>query len=370
MEHSPTSSEHIPVTVLGATGMVGQRIIERLRNHPWFRIASLCASEKSAGKPYAEATQWRLPSPLDPYIARMQVQECIPTVEGAIALSGLDSSVAGPIERHFAESGFAVVSNARNHRMDPHVPLIIPEVNADHLQLITRQQFRSGCTVTNPNCSTTGLVMALKPLHDSFGVTNVDVTTLQAASGAGYPGVPSMDLIDNVVPFISGEEEKMATEPRKILGTLEADGIRFADMQLSAQCNRVPVLDGHLACVKVGLRQRATRQQVEDALRNFRPSPGSLSLPSSPEEPLVYLGNPAHPQPRLHRDLGSGMTVSVGRLQECDVLDYKFVVLSHNTIRGAAGAAVQNAELLVRSRLCGALQRYAVFDPPEQQKHL
>ena len=351
MNHLPPSSDRISVVILGATGMVGQRLIERLSRHAWFRISALCASEHSAGKPYGEAARWRLPTPLDPSIAQMTVQACDPDVEGTIALSGLDSAVAGPIERSFAEAGHAVVSNAKNHRMDRDVPLLIPEVNPGHLHLITRQPFGRGCVVTNPNCSTVGVVMALKPLHDAFGVEAADITTLQAASGAGYPGVPSLDLIDNVIPFIDGEEEKLATEPKKILGTLTDQGIEAADMRLSAQCNRVPVIDGHIACVKVGLRRRATRQHVEEVLQNFRPEIADLHLPSAPDQPIIYLRDDSHPQPRLHRDLGHGMTVSVGRLQESDVLDFKFVVLSHNTIRGAAGAAILNAELLVRSGL-------------------
>jgi aspartate-semialdehyde dehydrogenase len=242
--------------------------------------------------------------------------------------------------------------------MDPDVPLLIPEVNPDHLQLVTRQSYGRGCIITNPNCSTTGLAIALRPLQDAFGVRTVDVTTMQAISGSGYPGVASLDIIDNVIPYIGGEEDKMATEPLKLLGTLTDHGIEPADMRVSAQCNRVPVIDGHLACVKVGLRDRATRDEVERAIADSRSPIADLSLPSAPSQPLVYLRNDAHPQPRLHRDLGNGMTVSVGRMQACTVLDFKFVVLSHNTVRGAAGAAILNAEHLVRSRLCAALRDY------------
>lgn len=354
-ESSPAG--RIPVEILGATGAVGQRFIQRLHGHPWFEVKTLRASSASAGKRYADAAKWFLPGDIPDEYADMIIEEAAPSASGRIAFSGLDASVAGGIEEEFAHAGYAVVSNARNHRMDSDVPLLIPEVNPEHLDIIRSQRHQMGCIITNPNCSTIGLAMALKPLHDRFGVSRVSVTTLQAASGAGYPGVPSLDLIDNVVPYIGGEEEKMETETKKILGTQKDGRIHDASMRVSAQCNRVPVTDGHLERVEVELQRRATLDDVRDAFETFVSPIADLNLPSAPKKPIHLFDDPRFPQPRLHRDLENGMAVSVGRLQGSQVLDYKFAVLSHNTIRGAAGTAILNAELLIRSKILETLLR-------------
>jgi aspartate-semialdehyde dehydrogenase len=338
------------VGVLGATGTVGQRMLTLLDNHPWFTVTALAASENSAGKRYADAASWQLDQPMPAWAADMVVGECKPGLDCDFVLSGLDSAVAGEIEAAFAEAGYPVISNAKNHRMEPDVPLVIPEVNADHLDAIARQKanrgWRKGFIVTNPNCSTVGLVCALKPLQDAFGVTKVLVTTMQAISGAGYPGVPSLDILDNVVPFIKGEEEKMQLETLKLLG--EYDGERFtdADVAVSAHCNRVHVRDGHLECVSVELGTQASAEDVLAAWRSYVPSVAELGLPSLPKPFIVIRDEENRPQPRRDRDAGRGMAVSVGRLRKCPILQWKFVVLSHNTVRGAAGAAVADAELL------------------------
>jgi aspartate-semialdehyde dehydrogenase len=354
---SPPDGERIPVTILGATGAVGQRFIERLARHPWFRIAALCASDRSAGKPYRDAVDWIIPSPIPKNIAGMQVQECTPDGASRIAFSALDSKVAGELEETFAQNGYAVISNARNHRMDPDVPLLIPEVNDDHLQIIRQQRYEAGCILTNPNCSTTGIVMALKPLQDAFGIECVDITTLQAASGAGNPGVSSNRLIDNTIPTIDGEVAKIETEPLKILGKFRDGVIRPADMRISAQVNRVPVRDGHTACIKLKLRKHATQEDVQRALEAYESPLTSQNLPSAPKRPLRTSRDPAFPQPYFHRNAGGGMAASIGPVTPCNVLDYKFTVLAHNTVRGAAGAAILNAELLVRSKFWEALRR-------------
>ncbi len=338
--------EKIPVAVLGATGSVGQRFVRLLAEHPWFDIRALMASDRSAGKTYAEATNWVQSAPLPAEIAALTVQQCEPRNDCSLAFSSLDSSVAGDIETRFAAAGILTVSNARNHRMDIDVPLLVPEVNPEHLDLAGRQQ-HSGAIITNPNCSTIGVVMALKPLFDAFGVEAFSVVTLQAVSGAGLPGVSSLQMLDNVLPLIDGEEEKIETESRKILGILGPDGIDPASMTISAACNRVAVIDGHTSCVSVRLRDPATADDVRDAWDQFRAEPQQLDLPSAPTLPLQYLSDPSAPQPRLHRDLGRGMSVSVGRLRPCPVLDFKFVALSHNTVRGAAGGAILAAELAV-----------------------
>lgn len=334
----------IPVAILGATGMVGQKFVELLSQHPWFEIIALAASEKSQGKQYSEAMQWMMPSPLDPKIGRMTLQPCLPTFDCPMVFSGLDSKVAGEIEENFAQNGYVVISNSRNHRMNPHVPLLIPEVNSDHLELVKSQRFGKGMIVTNPNCSVIGLTTALKPLVDRFGIDTVHVVTLQAISGAGYPGVASFDILDNVIPFISGEEEKVETEPLKILGKLQNDKILFSDLKISAHCNRVAVMDGHMACVSVKLKHRA---EANDMIRSWADFKCHFDLPSAPESSIIYHVDERHPQPKLHRHLGDGMAVSIGRLRRCPLLDWKFVLLSHNTIRGAAGCAILNAELMV-----------------------
>lgn len=349
------------VGILGATGAVGQTFVRLLADHPQFTITALVASERSAGKPYREAANWISDVQLDDRIGDVIVQSVDADVPCDIVFSGLDAAVAGDVEADFAQLGYAVVSNARNFRMDPTVPLLIPEVNPDHLALIDRQNWTGangtssgGFIVTNPNCSTVGLVLALKPLHDAFGVEALHVVTMQALSGAGYPGVPSLDIMGNVVPFIGGEEEKMAIETRKLLGTLGAAGVADAEIVVSAQCNRVPVIDGHTEAVSVRFRTPATPEDVAAALREWRSPIADLGLTSAPARPIAVFDDPRFPQPRRHASLGGGMTVSVGRIQPCPVLGVKFVVLSHNTVRGAAGGAILNAELLAATgRLSG-----------------
>ncbi len=333
--------------ILGATGAVGQTFVRLLTDHPLFQVVSLVASERSAGKPYREAARWVQATPLDERIGDLVVEGVDAAPDCDVAFSGLDASVAGDVEADWARRGYAVVSNARNYRMDPTVPLLIPEVNPDHLALVDRQDWGAdGFIVTNPNCSTVGLVMALKPLHDAFGVEAVHVVTMQALSGAGYPGVPSLDALGNVVPYIGGEEEKMAIETKKLLGTLADAGVENAEVTVSAQCNRVPVENGHLEAVSVRFRQPATAEAVAAVLRDWRNPLADLGLPTAPAHPLVVTDDPTAPQPRTHVNAGGGMTVTVGRVQDCPVLGVKFVVLSHNTVRGAAGGAILNAELL------------------------
>lgn len=336
----------IPVGILGATGSVGQKFVELLVDHPWFEIAELGASEKSAGKKYSDAVNWVMQKPLPDKFGEMLVKNCVPDFNSKLLFSALDASVAGEIETEFANEGYIVVSNARNHRFDEDVPLMIPEVNPNHLELIKKQKY-SGAIVTNPNCSTIGLALALKPLEEKFGIEAINVVTMQAVSGSGYPGMSSMDMIDNVVPFIGGEEEKMQTEPSKIFGKLSSDGtFSKADFKISAQCNRVPVVDGHLECVQVKLKKKSGKQELISAWESFSSEPQSLNLPSAPKNPVKYSYNEKHPQPKTHRNEGNGMTVTVGRLRECSLFDYKFIVLSHNTVRGAAGGTILNAELM------------------------
>lgn len=339
------SNIKIPVAVLGATGSVGQKFIELLQHHPWFELSEVAASERSAGKKYKDAVNWVLASSLPENIGNMIVQDCKPTLKSRIVFSGLDASVAGEIEDDFANNGYYVISNSRNHRFDKDVPLLIPEINSDHLELVKIQN-RKGAIVTNPNCSTIGMVMALKPILDNFGLEAVNVVTMQALSGAGYPGVASLDIIDNVVPFIGGEEKKMETEPLKILGRLNGGSIDNLDLKISAQCNRVAVLDGHLETVQVKLKQKASAEDIKKVWREFSAVPQKLNLPMAPVKPVHYFEEEKFPQPKLHRNIDKAMAVSVGRLRECPLFDYKFVVLSHNTVRGAAGGAILNAELM------------------------
>jgi aspartate-semialdehyde dehydrogenase len=338
----------IPVGILGATGMVGQQFIALLASHPWFRVEWLGASQRSEGKVFRDAAAWRLASPLPDAVASRQVDAATPGRAPKLVFSGLDSSVAGEIETAFAAAGHIIVSNSRNHRMDPTVPLLIPEVNADHLALLDAQG-AGGCKgriVTNPNCAVVVLAMALAPLRQ-FGLTTTMVTTLQAISGAGYPGVASWDILANVIPYIGGgEEEKVETEAKKILGSLVNGSVSFHDVTVSATTTRVPVHNGHTASVSVGLTQKPTAEAVIDAWRSFAGRPQALQLPSAPPSPIVYLNELNRPQPTLDVNRDGGMTVTVGRLRPCPVLDYKFVALGHNTIRGAAGAAILNAELM------------------------
>ena len=340
----------VPVAILGATGSVGQRFIQLLAGHPWFEIKVLTASERSAGKRYQEAANWVQATAIPPQVAELELRETVPSsAEGCrVAFSALDSSIAGEAEEAFAEAGYVVVSNSKNHRMDPDVPLMVPEVNADHLALLRHQRFEgSGAILTNPNCSTIGLMLALKPLVQEFGVERVHVVTMQAVSGAGLDGVPSMNAIDNLVPFIPGEEDKVETEARKILGHVENGKITGHDVTISATCNRVPVIDGHTLCVSVGLKAKASPMDLCEAWENFAGQPQLLNLPLAPAQPVHYLEGDGVPQPRLHRDLERGMAASVGRLRPCSLFDYKFVTLSHNTVRGAAGGAVLVAELAI-----------------------
>ncbi len=347
MTRGPASTKNgtIPVAILGATGAVGQRFVSLLDGHPWFRVAVLAASARSAGKPYGEAVRWFLDRPMPEWARGMEVVECRPGLDVRVAFSGLDASVAGAIEDEFAAAGHAVVSNSRNHRMEADVPLLVPEVNPDHLDLLGDQKRRrpgGGYIVTNPNCSTVGLVMSVAPLHRALGVTRLMVATMQAVSGAGYPGVPSVDILDNVIPHIGSEEDKMETETLKILGTSRAP----ADFPVSAQCHRVHVSDGHTLALSLETRERATPEEAAEILRSFRSSLGELGLPTLPERPVVVRDEPDRPQPRFDRMAGAGMVVTVGRVRRCKVLSLKFVALVHNTIRGAAGAAILNAELL------------------------
>jgi aspartate-semialdehyde dehydrogenase len=338
----------IEVGVLGATGMVGQNFIRFLEGHPWFQLTWVGASDRSAGKPYAEATAWRLDGPMPESVANLVVQECRPDTKAPkLVFSAMDASVATEIERAFAEAGHYVVSNSRNHRMEPDVPLLVPEINPDHLGLLAHQHRRGwkGAIVTNPNCSTVALTMGLVPLRP-FGIEKVIATTMQAVSGAGYPGVASFDIVGNVIPFISGEEAKMETETLKILGQFAGDHIEFLPAKVSAHCNRVPVLDGHTVAVSVALREKPHLKDLIQAYESFTALPQKLKLPSAPPKPVLYLHEENRPQPRRDAGRGNGMTVTVGRLRTCPVLDYKFVCLAHNTIRGAAGAAVLNAELM------------------------
>ncbi len=349
----------IKVGILGATGMVGQRFVQLLEGHPWFEVTGLAASEQSAGKAYEDAVagRWKISADIPAYARRMKVKECRPNLGCKLVFSALDAAVAGPIEEEFARAGYVVSSNSRNHRMDSDVPLLIPEVNSEHLALIKRQQQQrkwKGFIVTNPNCSTIHMVLALKPLMDRFGIEKVVVTTMQALSGAGYPGVASMDIIDNVYPYIGMEEEKMQTETLKLLGSYNGSskGIANAKIAVSAHCNRVNVSDGHTECVSVKLSKPATERDIIRTFESFNPLK-ALKLPSSPEHPIVVRKELDRPQPRLDRNTEKGMASVVGRIRKCDVLDYKFVVLGHNTIRGAAGAAILNAELMKARGLIG-----------------
>ena len=340
----------LSVGILGATGMVGQTLVQLLENHPWFKVTELAASEKSAGDSYGKVmkNRWNISPSIPKYAQDIVVKECKPDLDCDIVLSALDSGVAKEVEEDFARKGYAVSSNAKNHRMDPDVPLLIPEINADHVDLIRSQQKKrgwDGFIVTDPNCSTIHLTLALKPLFDSFGLDKVMVTTMQALSGAGYPGVSSMDIVDNMVPFINDEEDKVETEPLKILGNAGKDGIDYAKIKISAQCTRVAVKYGHTESVSVKLREKASKEDILRSFEDFRPNK-SLGLPSSPKHPIVYLEQDNRPQPKLDVNLENGMASVVGRLRPCNILDYKFIVLGHNLVRGAAGAAILNAELL------------------------
>ncbi|MEO7985509.1 MAG: aspartate-semialdehyde dehydrogenase [Gemmatimonadales bacterium] len=340
----------IPVSILGATGTVGQKFVRLLAEHPWFEVAAVAASSASAGKRYGDVVRWRETVALPERIATLTVQECAPPLAGPIVFSALDAEVAGPIEQGFARAGAYVVTNARTHRMDADVPLLIPEINADHLRLVDAQRSARGwpgAIITNPNCSTAALAMALTPLHRAFGVEKLFVSTMQAVSGAGYPGVPSLDILGNVIPHIGGEEEKIERESRKILGVLGDGGVTPAALAVSAHTNRVAVIDGHMETVSVGFTRRASVDEVLSALTGFQAPPSVADLPSTPRRPIEVDPRIDRPQPRLDLERGGGMTVTVGRVRPCPILDIRMVILGHNTIRGAAGQAVQIAELLV-----------------------
>lgn len=345
--------QKIRVGILGATGAVGQRFVQLLADHPWFEIAVLTASDRSVGKRYVDAAKWLLRGGMPKAVEEMVLVPTEPEAIGPdvrLLFSALPGSAAGPVEADLAAAGFAVCSNASAHRMDPDVPLLIPDVNPEHTALIPLQQKArgwSGFIVTNPNCTTTHLVCALKPLHDAFGLTAVNVVSMQALSGAGYPGVPALDILDNVIPFIGGEEGKLETEPQKLLGAVAGDAIAPADFVVSAQANRVAVRNGHLEAVSVKLKRPAKIEEVAAAFTGYRGEPQRLGLPSAPDPAIILHTAEDRPQPRLDRLAGNGMATSVGRLRPDPIFDYKFIVLGHNTIRGAAGGALLNAELLV-----------------------
>ncbi len=337
------------VGILGATGMVGQRFLSLLEHHPWFEATWVAASDRSAGKKYGEACNWRLRSPMPVAARDLEVHECKPGGAPQLIFSSLDSKVAGEIEKEFARAGHVVVSNSSNHRMDADVPLLIPEVNPDHLALVRTQRKQrgwSGMIVTNPNCTTVGLVMSLAPLERAFGLSKVMMTSMQAVSGAGYPGVPTLDILGNVIPYISGEEEKVERETQKLLGQLVDGRVRPGDFAVSAHCNRVMVEDGHTESISVALRQKVSLGELIEAWRRFRSLPQERNLPSAPQHPIVVRDEADRPQPRLDAETEHGMATVIGRVRPCPVLEFKYTALSHNTIRGAAGAALLNAELM------------------------
>jgi aspartate-semialdehyde dehydrogenase len=350
-------TDKLRVGILGATGMVGQRFIQLLENHPQFEITALAASDRSQGKAYEAACSWRLAGEMPIAVRKLKVQSPSPPLDCELVFSSLPGDIARDAEGSFARAGYPVISNSSAFRMDEDVPLLIPEVNHDHLKLLETQRQSNpsgGFIVTNPNCSTIMLALALAPLQDAFGVEAVAASTMQALSGAGYPGVASLDVVDNVLPFIESEEEKIESETTKILGRFAADRIEHAAMKVSAQCHRVNVSDGHMAAVRVKLRQSASLEEVLRTLRSYSSLPQEMKLHSAPANPIIVRDEPNRPQPKLDRDAGNGMSVTIGRLMPDSVLDYRFVVLSHNTIRGAAGAAILNAELLLAT---GALAR-------------
>jgi len=339
--------ERIPVAILGATGTVGQKFIVLLEDHPFFEITELVASSRSAGKLYSKACRWKQDIPVPEHIGRLKVKSTDQKLRSSLLFSGLDSSIAGQAEEAYADQGHFVISNSKNHRMDEDVPLIIPEINHDHFEIIKTQKYK-GAIITNSNCSTMFLTMALAPLYTEFGIEAVQVTTLQAISGAGYPGVASMDILGNVIPHIGGEEEKMEIEPLKILGKLDNNRIIPADFQISAQCNRVPVFDGHTETLSIKLKNKAEVEEVKKVLREFRGLPQEMGLPFAPAQPLLLFEEEDRPQPARDIWLNHGMSTCIGRIRVCPVFDIKMVIMGHNTVRGAAGAAILNAETLLK----------------------
>ncbi|MGH7611441.1 MAG: aspartate-semialdehyde dehydrogenase [Candidatus Dormibacteria bacterium] len=343
-------ARRLRVGVLGATGLVGQQLVQLLSRHPWFELSALAASENSAGRLYGEAVNWRLDGEPPQPAAALAVSRLDPTLECDFVFSALDAKVAGDAELAFAAAGYPVISNAAAHRLHDYVPLLVPEVNPGHLTAISYQQERLGFTrgfiLTNPNCSAIGLTMVLKPLQDTFGVFAATVVTMQAISGAGLGQLAAATAQDNVVPFIAGEETKLESEPLKLLGRWDGGRFKPADVVLSASCHRVPILHGHTELVSLRLGSQASVEAITKALQDFRGLPQELRLPSAPEQPLQVVGLPDRPQPRLDRSRSSGMAVTVGRIRPCPVLGWKLVLVLHNLIRGAAGAALLNAELL------------------------
>ncbi len=350
-----STQKKIPVAVLGATGAVGQRFVQLLDGHPWFSVAGVAGSERSAGKLYGEACRWLLASPMPEWARGLPVESPEPEkLRASIVFSALPAEIARQVEPEFARAGCLVCSNASAFRNEPDVPILLPEVNAEHTCLVPlqrRQRGWRGAIVTNPNCTSTGMTVALKALQEAFGLRKVFVVSLQALSGAGYPGVPSMDIIDNVIPYVGGEEAKVEYEPRKMLGSLREGSLELASFTISAQTNRVPVSEGHLTCLYVELEQHASASAAAQALQDYRPEQVVQDLPSTPQPVIRLMEEVDRPQPRLDRDTGRGMTTVVGRLRSDPVFDLKMVVLSHNTIRGAAGGSIYNAELLVRQGL-------------------
>ena len=353
--HDHTNSElhlrkKIPVGILGATGSVGQRLVQLLSKHPWFDLVAVAASEKSVGKSYKSAVNWLLSTPLPSSIADLQLQTCEPHLPCKIVFSAVDSEIAGAVEEKFANHGYVVISMAKHYRMDPTVPLLIPEVNADHLALVKKQRFANGgMIITKPNCSVIGLALALRPLALEFGIEAAEVVTMQSISGAGFPGVPSISLLDNIIPYIPGEEEKLQSETVKVLGKYSDGSITPYPLTVNATCTRVPVTEGHLEVVSLKLRQQATMDQIKRAWHEFESPIQTLKLPTSPTQILYYFEEADFPQPKLHRELENGMAVAIGRLRPACIFDYSFVLLSHNTLRGAAGGAILTAELLVKN---------------------
>lgn len=357
-EHVSNPDRRLRAAILGATGAVGQRLVQMLEDHPLFEVTHLCASSRNAGKTYGEAVDWRVPGKRATYADHLQVRPCEPSFEADLAFSALPSSTAREVESAFAKAGIPVVSNASAYRMEPDVPLVIPEVNHDHVELIKLQQqkrgFEKGFIVTNPNCSTIGMMLPLKALDDAFGVEKVSVVTMQARSGAGYPGIPEDIIGDNVLPFISTEEEKIETESRKILGNLGNGQITDHGMVVSAQCNRVDVIDGHTEALNITFRKKPSIDEIKKVLANFKALPQEADLPTAPAHPIVLRDEQDRPQPKLDLDIEKGMATVVGRIRPCSLFDVKMVILSHNTVRGAAGAAILNGEMLVHKGILKA----------------
>lgn len=349
--------QKIPVGVLAATGTVGQRFVQLLANHPWFELRLVTGSERSAGRPYGEAVNWKLAGDPPAHVANLIVQPTTAPLSAQLLFSGLPTAEAKTLEPLLAKAGHIVLTNASPFRMDPYVPLLIPEVNPDHVQLVQQQQKQygwDGFIVANANCSTTSVVLPMQILHQAYGLETAVVVTMQAISGAGYPGVSSMDILDNIVPYIGGEDEKVESEPRKLCGRYVDDQIEYADFKVSAQTNRVPVLDGHLGSVSVKLKNKTSPEAVIELLQNWQPPQVCQGLPSLPDPVLIYRPEQDRPQPRLDRDSGNGLAWTVGKVRQCPVNDIRFMALAHNTLRGAASGSVLNAELLYSQGMLAA----------------